>query len=239
MGVVRGGKSPAPRRWEVRGVLRRAALILLLMPAAYLALCTFALMVYRVVDPPLTTVQLQRFLEGLSVPQGPGWHRQKVPMNRISVHLQHAVVAAEDARFREHAGVDWRGLQEAVEDNVRRGRLWRGGSTITQQLVKNLFLTTHASFLRKAFELPLALLAELFLPKERILEIYLNVVEWGPGVFGAEAAANYHYDVSAARLTRDQAARLAACLPLPRKRTPQRMDRYAAIIEHRMALMGW
>jgi monofunctional biosynthetic peptidoglycan transglycosylase len=196
-------------------------------------------MVYRVVDPPLTTVQLQRFVEGLAGLQGPRWHWRKVPMNRISVQLQHAVVAAEDARFREHAGVDWRGLQEAVEDNVRRGRLWRGGSTITQQLVKNLFLTTHASFLRKAFELPLALVAELFLPKERILEIYLNVVEWGPGVFGAEAAATYHYNVSASRLTRDQAARLAACLPSPRKRTPQRMDRYAAIIEHRMAQMGW
>jgi monofunctional biosynthetic peptidoglycan transglycosylase len=196
-------------------------------------------MVFRVVDPPLTMLQLQRFLGSLADPQRPEWHHRTVPMASISAHLQHAVVAAEDSRFREHAGVDWRGLQEAVEDNVRRGRLWRGGSTITQQLVKNLFFTTHASFLRKLFELPLALLAELFLPKERILELYLNVVEWGPRVFGAEAAARFHYGVSAARLSRDQAARLAACLPSPRKRTPQRMDRYAAIIEHRMAVMGW
>jgi len=162
-----------------------------------------------------------------------------VPLGRISVHLQHAVVAAEDSRFYEHWGIDVRGVQEAVEDNLRRGHLWRGGSTITQQLVKNLFFTTHLPLLRKAFELPLALVSEIVLPKRRILELYLNVVEWGPEVFGAEAAAWFHYGVSAARLTRDQSARLAACLPSPRRRTPQRMDRYAAVIERRMALMGW
>jgi monofunctional biosynthetic peptidoglycan transglycosylase len=212
---------------------------LLLVPAAYLALCTLALMVFRVVDPPLTTVQAQRFIESLFADRRPEWRRQAVSIEAVSPHLRHAVVAAEDARFRQHAGVDWRGLQDAVEDNVRRGRLWRGGSTITQQLVKNLFLTTHGSFLRKALELPLALLAEVILPKERILELYLNVVEWAPGVFGAEAAARFHYGVSASQLTRDQAARLAACLPSPRKRTPQSMGRYAGVIERRMAQMGW
>jgi monofunctional biosynthetic peptidoglycan transglycosylase len=216
-----------------------AACLLLLVPTAYAGLCVLALMVFRVVDPPLTTVQLQRFVEGLSGDRPGEWRRETVPLERVSIHLQHAVVAAEDARFYEHWGVDVRGLQEAVEDNLRRGRLWRGGSTITQQLVKNLFLTTHATLVRKAFELPLALLAELFLPKRRILELYLNAVEWGPGVFGAEAAARFHYDVSAARLTREQSARLAACLPSPRRRTPQRMDRYGAVILRRMGQMGW
>jgi monofunctional biosynthetic peptidoglycan transglycosylase len=220
-------------------VLRLAAILLVAVPAGYAALCALALMVFRVVDPPLTTVQVQRLVESLTAARLPEWRRRAVPIGAVSVHLQRAVIAAEDARFREHAGVDWRGLQDAVEDNMRRGRLWRGGSTITQQLVKNLFLTTHASFLRKALELPLALFADLILPKQRILELYLNVVEWGPGVFGAEAAAQFHYGIPAARLSRDQAARLAACLPSPRRRTPQRMDRYAAVITRRMAQMSW
>ena len=151
-----------------------------------------------------------------------------MPLRSFGPHLPHAVIAAEDARFYEHDGVDWPGMRQAAEDNWRRGRLWRGGSTITQQLVKNLFLTTYGSFLRKLVEIPLALLAELILGKPRILELYLNEVEWGPGVYGGAAAAEQLLRRLAAFLSREQAARLAACLPAPRTRRPQRMNAYAA-----------
>jgi monofunctional biosynthetic peptidoglycan transglycosylase len=115
---------------------------------------------------------------------------------------------------------------------------WRGGSTITQQLVKNLFMTTHSAWLRKALELPLAYMAEAVLSKERILELYLNVIEWGDGVFGAEAAALHHYGTSAAALDRERAAGLAACIPDPLRRTPPHMQRYRAIILERMEQTG-
>jgi monofunctional glycosyltransferase len=120
-----------------------------------------------------------------------------------------------------------------------RGHFTRGGSTITQQLVKNLFLTTHRSLLRKALEFTLTPLAEMMLSKERILELYLNIVEWGPGVYGAEAAAQFHYGISARRLTRDQAVRLVACLPAPLERRPQEMVERAVDILDRMRDMGW
>jgi monofunctional biosynthetic peptidoglycan transglycosylase len=149
------------------------------------------------------------------------------------------VIAAEDGRFFQHGGLDWFELQRVVEESQKHGRVSRGASTITQQLVKNLFLTTHSAWWRKALEVPLALLAELILPKRRILELYLNVVEWGPGIYGAEAAARSHYGASAAALGREQAARLAALLPAPRQRRPERMNRYAAIILRRMASHDW
>lgn len=126
-----------------------------------------------------------------------------------------------------------------MRENWQRKRMRRGGSTITQQLVKNLFLTTHRIAGRKLLEIPLALLAELVLDKDRILELYLNVVEWGPGIYGAEAAARHHYGLPASALSRNQAARMAACLPAPRTRTPQEMDRLGGLIERRMASRGW
>jgi monofunctional biosynthetic peptidoglycan transglycosylase len=144
-----------------------------------------------------------------------------------------AVVASEDARFFEHHGIDWTEVERAMEEKLHDGRL-RGASTITQQLVRNLFLTTNRSVVRKAVEMPLALLAELLLPKHRILELYLNVIEWGPGIFGAEAAARYHYGLAVAQVSRDQAARLAAVLPSPRKRSPAAMDDSARRILERM-----
>jgi len=125
-----------------------------------------------------------------------------------------------------------------VEKEIERGRV-RGASTITQQLVKNLFFTIHRSPVRKAAEFTLAPLAELLLSKERILELYLNVIEWGPGVYGAEAAARQYYGIPASRVGREQAARLAAVIPLPRRRKPARMDDYSAEILERMTRMGW
>jgi len=134
----------------------------------------------------------------------------------ISENLKRAVVAAEDARFLEHEGFDWDGIQRALEKNQKKGRLVAGGSTISQQLAKNLFLSGERSWLRKGEEAAITWMLESVMSKRRILELYLNVAEWGEGVFGAEAAARHHFGVSAAALTPRQAAWLAAILPNPR-----------------------
>jgi monofunctional biosynthetic peptidoglycan transglycosylase len=142
---------------------------------------------------------------------------QWVAYDRISPHLKRAVIAAEDDGFVDHEGFDWEGMQKALEKNQRRGKVVAGGSTITQQLAKNLFLSPSKSYLRKAEEALITLMIETLWDKQRILEVYLNVVEWGNGLFGAEAAARRYYGVSAAQLGPEQAARLAVMLPNPRK----------------------
>jgi len=222
--------SSAARR-RGAGVLWRVARWAGAVVVAWLLLCAVGLVYLRFFPPLITALQLQRWVE---YGDPPGSHSGFVALAQLGPHLPRAVIAAEDARFYQHHGVDWSGLQQAVEDNVKRGRLWRGGSTITQQLMKNLFLTTHGSLIRKALEVPLSLLAELILPKDRILALYLNVVEWGPGVYGGEDAAQRYYEVPASFLSNDQAARLAACLPSPRTRRPQRMNAYGAKILRRM-----
>ncbi|MDX1546884.1 MAG: monofunctional biosynthetic peptidoglycan transglycosylase [Rhodothermales bacterium] len=207
--------------------------------AAYFGVCALCLLLLNVVYPPTTGVQMQRRVESWIEGRAYEKHYAPVPRAALSKHLRHAVVAAEDGRFYEHGGIDWQAVEKAIEDNRRRGRAWRGGSTITQQLVKNLFLTTHSNYVRKALEVPLTYLAELLLPKERILDLYLNVVEFDDGVFGAEAAAQRYFGTSAARLSRYQAAGLAAVLPAPRRRSPQQMGRYTNVIVRRMSQMGW
>lgn len=139
-----------------------------------------------------------------------------VPYNRISNHLKRAIIVAEDAQFSEHDGVDWEAMQKAYEKNLKKGKVVAGGSTITQQLAKNLFLSGERSYLRKTQEVVITYMLEYLMSKERIFEIYLNVVEWGVGVFGAEAAAQHYYGISAAQLGPAQAARLAVMLPRPR-----------------------
>lgn len=161
-----------------------------------------------------------------------------VPLDQISPNLQHAVIAAEDARFYQHHGFDWHQVQIAAEDGLEGERV-RGASTLTQQLVKNLFFGTSRSFLRKGAEVSLVPVAELVLGKKRILELYLNEVEWGPGIYGAEAACRYHDRTSARNIGRQDAAQLAAILPNPLKRRPERMTRYSGIIQERMRQMGW
>ena len=141
---------------------------------------------------------------------------QWVDYERISGNLKRAIIASEDANFSGHEGIDWDALQKAYEKNSRRGKVVSGGSTITQQLAKNLFLSGERSYLRKGQEVVIAYMIEYWMDKERIFEIYLNVVEWGSGVFGAEAAARHYYGVSASRLSASQAARLAVMLPNPR-----------------------
>jgi monofunctional biosynthetic peptidoglycan transglycosylase len=161
-----------------------------------------------------------------------------VPYGSISVHLKRAVITSEDARFSEHEGVDWDAIEKAYKENVKRGRPAKGGSTITQQLAKNLFLSPERSYLRKGQELLITYMIEALWDKRRILEVYLNVVEWGEGIFGAEAAARYYYGVTAAQLGPDQSARLAAYLPNPKRygrvRSGPYLDRRTAHIARYM-----
>ena len=219
----------------VRGFLKLAGVILV---ALYLYWGT-ALLFLKFVNPPTTGVQIQRRVEAI-LSRKPYRKRMRwTPLNRISPNLQHAVISAEDGRFYSHHGIDWDQVEKVAEESSETGKISRGASTITQQLVKNLFFTTHRNPIRKAFEYTLAPMADFILGKRRTLELYLNVVEWGPGVYGAEAAAEYHYTTTAARLDRDQAARLAACLPAPRTRRPARMNHYSALILDRMRQAGW
>jgi len=167
-------------------------------------------------NPPTTAVMDAR-LEALREKDPTATVEHKwIPYGRISNDLKRAIIVAEDAKFVEHDGFDWEGIQKALEKNQRRGKVVAGGSTITQQLAKNLFLSGERSLLRKGQEAILASMLEATMSKRRIFEIYLNVVEWGENVFGAEAAARYYFGLSAATLGPDQAARLAAMLPRPR-----------------------
>ena len=201
-------------------------------------LAALSLVAARWIDPPTTMVHMQRRVQAW-IHNRPYTKRYRfVPINQISPDIQHAVVAAEDARFYQHHGFDWHEIQIAAEDNLDGGRS-RGASTITQQLVKNLFFGTGRSVLRKGAEFTLVPVAELVLGKQRILELYLNVVEWGPGIYGAEAGSRAYFGASARNLGRDQAARLAAILPAPLKRRPERMNRYSGLILERMRQMGW
>ena len=222
------------RKWIVR--LLKLALALVVLLYAFWTVSLFAL---RFVNPPATGVQIQRRLEAAL--SGQAYHKRYkfVPLRQISPDLQHAVIAAEDGRFYLHHGIDWGEVQKVAEESSETGRIGRGASTITQQLVKNLFFTTYRDPVRKAFEYTLAPMADRILGKHRILELYLNVIEWGPGIYGAEAAAEYHYHTTSAQLNRDESARLAACIPAPRRRRPARMNQYSAIIMERMQQLGW
>jgi monofunctional biosynthetic peptidoglycan transglycosylase len=153
---------------------------------------------------------------------------QWMPYERISVQLKRAVVAAEDAKFVDHEGFDWEAISKAIEKNERKGRVVSGASTISQQLAKNLFLSGERSWLRKGQEAAITWMLEASLSKRRILELYLNYAEWGEGVFGAEAAARYHFGTNAAGLSAHQAAFLAAILPSPRRYVAGRVTPYVA-----------
>lgn len=196
------------------------------------------LVAFRWIDPPTTAVHAERRLQGWTHHKPYHERYNFVPLSQISPNLQHAVVAAEDARFYQHHGFDWHQIQLAADEDMEGGRL-RGASTITQQLVKNLFFGTGRSILRKGAEFTLVPVAEWVLGKKRILELYLNIVEWGPGIYGAEADCRSYDGTAARNIDREQAARLAAMLPAPLKRRPERMNRYSAIILERMRQMGW
>jgi len=227
-----------PRDAHRKGSLRSFVRWFLIGVALLWSLAALMLVAARWIDPPTTAVHMERRLQAW-IHHTPYQERYEfVALSQISPDFQHAVIAAEDARFYEHHGFDWHAMEIAAEDDLEGGRI-RGGSTLTQQLVKNLFFGTGRSILRKGAEFTLVPVAELFLGKQRILELYLNVVEWGPGVYGAEAACRYYYRTSARSIDRQQAAQLAAILPLPLKRRPDHMNRYSGLILERMRQMGW
>jgi monofunctional glycosyltransferase len=213
-------------RWVVIGAVLLWSLAALMLVAA------------RWIDPPTTAVHIQRSWQAW-MSHKPYLKRYKfVPLSQISPNLQHAVIAAEDAHFYQHHGFDWQEIQIAAQEDME-GERTRGASTITQQLIKNLFFGTGRSILRKGVEASLVPVAEFVLGKKRILELYLNVGEWGPGIYGAEPACRYHYGMAARNVEREQAARLAAILPAPLRRRPARMNNYSAIILGRMEQLGW
>jgi monofunctional biosynthetic peptidoglycan transglycosylase len=227
-------KMISPRTGLVSSFFRWLVIVLVL----FWLLAALVLLAARWIDPPSTAVHMQRRLQAW-IHHTPYHKRyQFIPLSQISPDLQHAVIAAEDARFYQHHGFDWHEVQIAAEDDLEGGRT-RGASTITQQLVKNLLFGTGRSVLRKGAEFTLAPVAEFVLGKRRILEIYLNVIEWGPGIYGAEPACRYYDGTAARNIGLQQAARLAAILPAPLKRRPERMNRYSALILDRMRQMGW
>lgn len=221
-----------------KSALRFVVLWVLVGVAALWVLAALMLVGARWIDPPTTALHMERRFQAWIHNAKYQERYEFVPLRQISPDFQHAVVAAEDARFYQHHGFDWQAMEIAAEDDMKGGKL-RGGSTITQQLVKNLFFGTERSILRKGAEFTLVPVAELVLSKQRILELYLNVVEWGPGVYGAEAASRYYYREPARNIDRERGARLAAILPLPLKRHPDRMDRYSGLILERMRQVGW
>jgi len=199
-------------RWLRRGL---AVLVLLLLAwqGWYLGWVVW----WKYVNPSDTRFMIERLAEMREKDPRAELKWQWVPYERISTPLKRAVVAAEDAKFSEHEGFDWEGIQKALEKNQKKGKIVAGGSTISQQLAKNLFLSADKTPWRKGQEAVITLMLEGVMDKRRILEIYLNVVEWGNGVFGAEAAARHYYGIAAAQLGPEQSARLAVLLPNPRK----------------------
>lgn len=221
-----------------RPVLRYALWAVVAVVLSFYVFIICALVALRWVDPPTSSVQIERRVESWF--HDGTYHKRYsfVPLSRVSLNLQHAVVAAEDARFYQHHGFDWKQVQIAAAEDLQ-GKRMRGASTIDQQLVKNLFLTTSRSPLRKLIEATLVPPAELILGKQRILELYLNLAEWGPGIYGCEAASRYYFHVPASKVNREQGARLAAILPDPRHRKPAAMSLYANRILTRMQQVGW
>jgi monofunctional biosynthetic peptidoglycan transglycosylase len=189
---------------------------------------------------PQSTAFMESRLDALRAKKpGAQLRRAWVPYDRISVQLKRAVVAAEDAKFLDHEGFDWEAIQKAMTKNERRGKVVAGASTISQQLAKNLFLSGERSWLRKGQEAMITWMMERTLSKRRILELYLNVAEWGEGVFGAEAAARYHFGISASALGPEHAAYLAAVLPSPRRYDRGRITPYiAGRVDTILARMG-
>jgi monofunctional biosynthetic peptidoglycan transglycosylase len=215
--------SFAAGRWIRRLVLLAGAAVLA-MQLWFLAW----VLLYRWVDPGETAFMARERARIERLRPGSGLKHVWVDYGAISPHLKRAVVAAEDARFVEHEGVDWDAVKQALDANRKRGRPARGGSTISQQLAKNLFLSPERSYLRKGQELVITAMIEALWDKRRILEVYLNVAEWGDGVFGAEAAARHYFGTSAARLGAEQSASLAVMLPRPKFYDRNRNSAYLA-----------
>lgn len=216
-----------PTKWWKRILV--SGLLLALLPVPFILL-------FAVVQPPVTAVLLERVVQRVVSGERPVWpEHATVSRAALSPNLRRAVLASEDDRFYLHHGLDFVEMQNALKRSRRGGKL-RGASTLTQQVAKNLFLWNGRSFIRKGLEAYIAVWLEVILTKERILDLYLNLAEWGPNQFGAESAARAHFGKSAFALTREEAARLAAILPAPRRWSPKGSiaSRRAAIIMQRM-----
>jgi monofunctional biosynthetic peptidoglycan transglycosylase len=218
--------------------LKRLPLLLLLLLLGY-QLWLFGWVCYwNYFNPDKTRFMSIRLAELREKKPDAQLQKQWVPYERISVHLKRAIIASEDAKFVDHEGFDWDGIQHAIEKNQKKGKVVAGGSTISQQLAKNLFLTPAKTPWRKVEEAAITLMIEAVMDKRRIFEIYLNVIEWGNGVFGAEAAARHYYGISAAQLGAEQAAQLAGMVPNPRyydrNRSAPGLARKAGVIMVRM-----
>jgi monofunctional biosynthetic peptidoglycan transglycosylase len=200
---------PSARRPQSRigGFVDRAGKVLGIVVGAWFSVVFVLIVLYRFVNPPFSTLMAAQWLSGTSV------HQEWVPLDSISPNLIHAVIVSEDGRFCDHWGIDFVEIAEALKRTPHG--IPRGASTITMQVAKNLFLWPAKSYLRKVIEVPLTYAIELFWPKRRILEVYLNIAEWGPGIFGAEAASRAHFNHSASRLSSREAAQLAVVLPNP------------------------
>ena len=205
-------------KWLILGPL---LIVFLVQLYFFLMVCWYAL-----VNPRMTNMMSDQLAVLRQKNPKAELVQQWVPYHSISPNLKRAVIASEDANFNDHDGVDWDALQKAYEKNNKKHKVVGGGSTITQQLAKNLFLSGSRSYVRKGQELIIAFMLETVMSKERILELYLNVVEYGRGIFGAEAAARHYFHVSAAKLSTAQSARLAVMLPNPRYYDRVRDTRY-------------
>lgn len=224
---------PADRgNWDYKGLARRGFKIAGIIAAAWLALVLLLIVTYRFVNPPVSELMLQRWAFGQDT------QHQWVNFEDMSPNVVRAVLVSEDARFCEHNGIDYEAIEDAVAD-AGSGKM-RGASTISMQVVKNLFLWPSKSFLRKAIELPLTYVLELVWPKRRIMEVYLNIAEWGPGIFGVETASRFYFKKHAKNLNEREAARLAVALPNPLTRNAGKPGpgtrRLASAVQVRMRL---
>ncbi len=201
-------QAPPRRRWSARlwRLLGKAVLWFFIISIGWVLL-------YRLIDPPATYLMVRNAIDGAPI------EKEWVDLEDMTINLPYAAIAAEDARFCEHSGFDFAAMNKARKANAN-GRKLRGGSTISQQTAKNVFLWPNRSYVRKGLEAWFTLLIETLWPKRRIMEVYLNVAEWGPGVYGAQAASQYYFDKDADKLSRTQAARLVSILPSPKKWSP-------------------
>jgi monofunctional biosynthetic peptidoglycan transglycosylase len=231
LGATAGSFQPEQRS-DYGALARRFGKTVVWVAVVWLAAVLLMMIAYRFVNPPASALMLQHWLLGQKVANV--W----VPIESISPNVVRAVIASEDGRFCEHHGVDFGALREAIEDAGSGAT--RGASTISMQVVKNLFLWPSKSYLRKAIEMPLTFVMEMVWPKRRIMEVYLNIAEWGPGIFGIESASRFRFNKHAKTLSAGEASRLAVALPNPLVRNPARpgpgMQRLARVVQIRMRL---
>lgn len=217
--VEQTGQGEAPGEPRLKRFAKKAFQLLKWVALIFFGSTLFVEVLFIFINPPITPLMIKRLTEQKMDGRKMRLEKDWTPIEKISPHMVNAVVASEDNRFPEHWGIDVEAIQKALEYNKRHKRK-RGASTITQQVAKNVFLWPARTWLRKGFELYFTVTIEVLWSKKRIMEVYLNVMETGDGVYGAEAAAQRYYHKSAKRLTRGEAAMIAACLPSPRKRNP-------------------